>query len=362
MNKQKVVIASTLKPLDDTRMFEKLAVSLAGNSDYEIYVIGQASKGITANQGINFLGLKPVSRMGVGRWLLPIKILLKTIKVKPKLLIANTHELLIVSVANRILFGTKIVYDIQENYYRNILYGEAFPWYLRRPLAFWVRFKEKVTSPLFHHFILAEKAYENELSFIGDRYTILENKTMPPKSISRPAIAEKIKLLFSGTIATSTGIFEAITLADQLHQKDDRIHLTVVGYCALPSTREKVKEAIEGKPWITLKGLNHLVPHQEVLAEICQANFGVIYYPPSPHTEGSVPTKVYEYMAYQLPILTWQNQGFSQWVIQNKAGILVDDPEGLLPSILGKKFYPHPIEGLEWEAEKFRRLVDSFLS
>lgn len=362
MNKQKIVIASTLKPLDDTRMFEKIAVSLASNSDYEIYVIGQAINNITANKGIQFIGLKPVTRLSIGRWLLPLRILLKTIKVKPQLLIANTHELLIVSIANRILFGTQIIYDIQENYYRNILHGEAFPWYLRRPIALWVRLKEKVTSPLFHHFILAEKAYENELTFIGNRYTILENKTVPPKTISRPSIYQNINLLFSGTIATSTGIFEAINLTEQLHLNDDRIHLTIVGYCALPSTREIVREAVKGKPWITLKGLSHLVPHQEVLTEINKANFGIIYYPPSPHTEGSIPTKVYEYMAYQLPILTWPNQGFSRWIIQNKAGLLVDDSEGLLPSMLSSKFYPNPIEGLEWEADKFRRLVDRFLS
>lgn len=362
MDKQKIVIASTLKPLDDTRMFEKLAVSLVGNSAYEIHVIGQASNSITANQGIRFWGLKPVKRVGLERWLLSIKILLKTIKVKPKLLIANTHELLIVSIANRILFGTKIVYDIQENYYRNILYGEAFPWYLRKPLALWVRFKERVTSPLIHHFILAEKAYKKELTFIGNRYTILENKTVLPPPISRPPIAQKIKLIFSGTIATSTGVFEVISLADQLHQKDERIHFTIMGYCALPATREKVTKAIEGKPWISLKGLEHLVPHQEVLAEIRAADFGVIYYPPSPHTEGSIPTKVYEYMAYQLPILTWQNQGFSQWVIQNKAGLLADDPESLLPAMLNTDFYPDPIDGLLWEAEKFRGLVERLLS
>jgi hypothetical protein len=190
----------------------------------------------------------------------------------------------------------------------------------------------------------------------------LENKTVPPLPISRPAIAQKINLLFSGTIATSTGIFEAINLTEQLHQNDDRIHLTIVGYCALPSTREKVREAVKGKPWISLKGLEQLVPHQEVLSEIRTADFGIIYYPPSPHTEGSIPTKVYEYMSYRLPILTWQNQSFSLWVIQTKAGLLADDPEGLLPAMINTDFYPDPIDGLLWEAEKFRVLVDRLLS
>lgn len=363
MNKQRIVIASTLKPLDDTRMFEKLAVSLANNNDYEIYVIGQGLNNIPAYQGIHFIGLKAVKRMSLSRWLLPFSILQKTIKVKPTLLIANTHELLIVSIANRILFGAQIVYDIQENYYRNILHSEAFPFYLRRPLALWVRLKEKITSPLFHHFILAEKAYEKELTFIGKRYTILENKTILPKDTTRHSNPSQINLLFSGTIATSTGIFEAISLAQKLRQKDERIHLTIVGYCALPTTREKVTEAIKGKPWITLKGLNHLVPHQEVLAEIRKADFGIVYYPPSPHTSGSIPTKVYEYMAYQLPILTWKNQGYASLVIQNKAGLLAEGLEAdTSAAFFNPNFYPHPIEGLEWEAEKFEGLISRILA
>lgn len=344
-------------------MFEKMGVGLSGSPTYTICVIGQGIKDIPAYQGIQFMGFKPVHRLSISRWLLPFKILLKTIKVKPTLLIVNTHELLIVSIANRILFGCKIVYDIRENYYRNILHSEVFPWIIRRPLALWVRLKEKVTSPLFHHFILAEKMYENELSFIGKRYTVLENKTILPKDLMSHSNPSQINLLFSGTIAISTGIFEAIALARELHQKDERVHLTIIGYCALPATRKKIAATIKDKSWITMNGLDQLVPHQQVLAEIRQADFGIIYYPASPHTSGSIPTKVYEYMAYQLPILTWQNQGYATWAIQNKAGIMVDK-EGvdLLSEMRNHKFYPHPIEGLEWEAEKFKGLISRILA
>lgn len=362
MNKQNIVIASTLKPLDDTRMFEKMGVSLAGTGAYDIYVMGQGINDIPAYQGIQFIGFKPVHRLSISRWLLPFKILLKTIKVKPTLLIVNTHELLIVSIANRILFGCKIVYDIRENYYRNILHSEVFPWIIRRPLALWVRLKEKVTSPLFHHFILAEKTYENELGFIGNRYTVLENKMELPKGFNRHSNSTQINLLFSGTVAYSTGIFEAIALAQKLHRTDERVRLSIVGYCAIPAIREKVAKALRDKPWITLIGFYSLVPHKEILAEIRQADFGIIYYPPSPHTYRSMPTKLYEYMAYQLPVLTWQNQDFAAWVIQNQAGLTVDTLESnLLQEMRDKQFYPHPIEGLEWEAEKFRRLIAQLL-
>ena len=362
MGRPRIVIASVLKPLDDTRMFGKMAASLTGNGTADVYIIGQAVKGITANPGIHFIGLKPVERLGLGRLLLPLKILIKTLKVKPSLLIVNTHELLIVSIVNRILFGCKIAYDIRENYYRNILYSEAFRGPIKWPVALWVRLKEKVASPLFHHFILAEKAYENELGFVGERYTILENKALPQHGFARAPADAPTNLLFSGTIAASTGIFQAIELAQQLHQADARVRLSIVGYCALPHVREKVAEAVAGKPWISLKGFNHLVPHREIMEEIRHADFGIVYYPPSPHTSGAVPTKLYEYMACQLPVLTWKNQSFAHWVTQNQAGLIVEGPVGFIwVGMMYKKFHPRPIDGLVWEGEKFRKLAARLL-
>ena len=90
----------------------------------------------------------------------------KTIQVQPELLIVNTHELLIVGILNRILFGTKIIYDIQENYWRNILLTNAFYKPLKPLLAGWVRLKEMSLLPFYHGALLAEKGYERELKSI----------------------------------------------------------------------------------------------------------------------------------------------------------------------------------------------------
>ena len=44
MKKQRIVLASVLKPVDDTRMFEKIGKSLSDNPDFEIFIIGYPSK------------------------------------------------------------------------------------------------------------------------------------------------------------------------------------------------------------------------------------------------------------------------------------------------------------------------------
>ena len=43
MKKQRIVLASVLKPVDDTRMFEKIGKSLAREPKYEISIYGYPS-------------------------------------------------------------------------------------------------------------------------------------------------------------------------------------------------------------------------------------------------------------------------------------------------------------------------------
>jgi glycosyltransferase involved in cell wall biosynthesis len=280
MKKQRIVFASVLNPVNDTRMFEKMGVSLAGQNDYEIFIIGQPVSHIPVHAGIHFLPCKKVKRLSISRLFLPLQIALKLIKVKPNLLIVNTHELLIVSVANRIIFGCKIVYDLRENYYRNIRFAEGFPFWLRTPLALYVRLKEKIAAPLFHHFILAEKAYQSEVNFIGNCFTVLENKAALSVPVIRVKNPVPSRLLFSGTIAHSTGVFEAIALASSLHNIIPEIGLTIVGYCALQDIREEILNMLKDKPFINLIGFDHPVPHPIIMEEISKADFGIIYYPP----------------------------------------------------------------------------------
>ena len=357
MKKRRIVIASVLKPVDDTRMLEKMALSLREVHNCEVIIMGQSTDNIPVHPGIEFIPFKIAGRFSIDRFLIPIKILINIFKVKPGILIVNTHELLIVSILSRILFGCIIVYDIRENYYRNIRFSETYPTKVRLPLSWWIRGKEKLAARLFHHVILAEISYATELEFIGNKFTIIENKAIPPRASSRTSSGVH-KLLFTGTISKSTGVFEAITLATALHKEDSDIRLLIAGYCALPKIRAELLERIQDKPFIQLKGFYQLVPHQELITEIENADFGIMYYPPSPHTSGSVPTKLYEYMANQLPIITWSNQPYAPKITEHQAGLLWDVPEVLIAKMKTALFYPKPVDNVYWEGKKFTELVE----
>ncbi len=360
MKKRRIVIASLLKPIDDTRMFEKMGVTLSDSGDYEVFILGYPSKVKPAYPNIHFSPLPPFARISFGRLLAPLRIALKIREVRPDMLIVNTHELLIVALLNRIFFGTRIIYDIQENYFRNILYSEAFPQLLRPLLALWVRAKEKITASLFHWFFLAEKGYQNEFKFLKNRYTIIENKAMPPAGLKRTVRPGDGRLLFSGTLAESTGVFEAINLAIELNQLEPSIRLKIIGYCAKSELLNKIKLAIAAHNFITLTGGDQLVPHQEIVKSISNSDFGIIYYPHSPHTENSIPTKLYEYLSYQLPIIIQDKPAWKELISPCQAGISIDfqklKASDLLEKMQTGMFYPRPAEDTTWDSEAIKLL------
>lgn len=360
MKKQRIVIASVLKPLNDTRMYEKMGATLARENRYDVFIIGYPVKSIPAHSNIHFMPLKAFPRMSWERVMAPLSVLAKCIKVKPDILLVNTHELLTVAILYRILFGSKIIYDVRENYYRNILYTKVYAPGIRQVLAVLVRFQEIALSPLFNHFILAEKSYQQELGFLKDRFTLLENKSLPQGVKPLPSYQTGIDLLFSGTIDISTGIFDAIALAKALYRASPDVRLRVVGYCALKNMRKKIQDECRDCDFISLIGFDHLVPHERIMEEIRTAHFGIIHYPGSPHTQHLKPTKLYEYMACQLPILTWADQHFAEDVVGRKAGLVVTSSAGLLlDKMKTTRFYPGPLEDIFWEDKKFLHLMQT---
>jgi len=361
--RKRIVLASILKPINDTRMFGKIGVSLADTGAYEVTIIGYPSINKITYPNIHFIELKGFKRISIGRLLAPLKVLKETLQVKPEALIINTHELLIVAVLNRILFGTKICYDIQENYFRNLLHTSAFPPVLKMILAGWVRLKEKLLVPFFHSSFLAEKGYENEMAFFGKKYTVVENKVIVPKGFIRKNKTDhSITLLFSGTLAESTGVFQAIDLAKTLHADEERIHLKIIGYCAQPATLQRINEAIKGSTHIDLIGGDHLVPHPQIMKEIGEADFGIICYPPSAHTENSMPTKLYEYTGCQLPILLQNHAPWISFCSSFQGAISIDfdriEPSEILRKMKGS-FYTILPKGVTWEEES-KKLILAF--
>jgi len=360
----RIVIASVLKPVDETRMFEKLGTSLSEKSNYEIHVVGFPS-GVTQPLQENSIQLhpfskKPFTRLSLNRLAAPWKVFRKVVNLKPTYLIITTHELLIVAILCRLFTGCRILYDVQENYFRNILYTPAFPIIIRPFVACWVRLKEFLTSPFINLYILAEKGYVHELSFASP-HIILQNKITRKiaEHYKKTQQTGYSKLLFSGTLAETTGVYRAVELVKNLHRYDSSFSLTIIGSCPSMLDWNRLNQEAAENPFIIFNGQPYPLPHHEILDEVRKADFGIIWYPRNPATECSIPTKLFEYMGLYLPILITHNEESHNLVTTQQAGIVLTQPidyQHIADQLKEFKLMTTPLSDY-WEND-FTRLID----
>jgi hypothetical protein len=364
IKKRNIVIASVLKPVNDTRMFEKMAQSLADTGHYDIHILGYPSRTITPHPHIYFYSSQPFRRLSPYRLLIPYFSFVKAKQLEPDIVIITTHELLLFAWLLKMTRGCKIVYDVQENYLRNILYLSTFPWIFRPFMAIYVRLKEIISTSFIDHFILSDVGYQDELTFTKKKRVVIENKVK--KSSVQKAHPFKssdphIKLLFSGTLAKSTGVFTAIELAKKLHELDSRIKLKIIGHCLKEDVWQKIKSSIKELPFVEVVGGDQLVPHEMIMESIGQSHFGIIAYPPNPSTQNTMPTKLFEYIGAHLPILLINHTLWEDYCKIYPAAIRFQpheyDAADLLSRMVTTSFYATaPGENILWEGEA-RKLI-----
>jgi hypothetical protein len=106
------------------------------------------------------------------------------------------------------------------------------------------------------------------------------------------------------------------------------------------------------------------VGHSTILDLISKAHFGIVAYPPSPHTVARIPTKLFEYLSARLPVLLQDNPAWIALTAPVSAAIVVDfrnpDVDRLLVEMTGTTFYTGPVDDFFWtsEEQKLLKLVE----
>ena len=368
--KRRIVITSVLKPIDDTRMYGKIGQSLAETGKFDVHIFGYPSSRAIPSDTIQVYSSDSFNRLSIDRLLQPWRLVGEIVKLTPDLLIITTHELLLMAMLVKLFTRCDVLYDVQENYYRNIRYTNAYPKLLRPLLAAYVRLKEIILAPAINYFILAEKGYSEELPFLKKKYIVLENKLRKPSGTFAKKSREDhyIHILFSGTLAESTGVFEAIDLARSLHAQEPRVRLTIIGYSSQATVQQRIKRITEKHDYISLIGGDKLVPHTDIIREIFQSDFGIISYPPNKSTENCIPTKLFEYAGCKLPMLLINHTPWVERCERYTACIPIDFKNPNIPAILHemrhKQFYPADPYDVYWEEEagKLINLIEYILT
>jgi len=343
-------------------MAEKIGASLAQSGRYEVAIIGYSGAG-HAPEPLNEVSLGTFSRLSPARWWARWKAFRLAMAIRPDVFIFGTYELIFPAFWLKVILGTRIIYDVRENYYRNILNSEGLTWLIRLPLALIVRLIEKLTAPSTDHFFLAERGYEKEFRFHRGGWTVLENKALNRPHTIRKQTGNEIHLLFSGTLSESTGVFRAIHLAAALHQANTSIRLTIAGYAASHAVRNRLLREAGKYSFIKCVGIDRLVSHKEINDLIDHCDAGIIAYTPAPQTLNTVPTKLFEYLEAALPILTESHWPWIEQYAFCEPFVLVNfenpDAQNIINTLSNKSLYTKPVPGASWSSEE-AKLLEGF--
>jgi glycogen synthase len=379
-----VLLASVLKPVDDTRMRGKFAETLLKRPGTRVHVAGRGATG--AGSGKAGISLHPLfwgSRLSLGRLAAQGRYWRLLRVLKPDVVIVHAPELLPLTLLWQALSRSrKFLYDIRENYALNVATQRVYQGFTRRGLAAGLRWVEAQAAQRAAGIMLAEASYAAELPFLHllppGRVVVLENKYQPQpdeqlrhQPLTLPAPTEPLRLLYSGTISELNGVWEAIALAAQLRAAwPGGARLTIIGCCQQPGLLRQLEEQATGNAgWLTLIGGAELVPHAQIVAEISQSHLGLLPYRPHPSTERCRPTKLFEYLAHGLPVLASPNPLWLELLDAHGAGLPVDfaqpiDGPTLVARLQSQMFYPHGIAtDVLWagEGKKLWHLLDTVI-
>ena len=362
-NKIVTLIASVLKPVDDTRMFEKIGLSLHQSNKYEVNIIGFQTKNKSLCTKIRMIQAFGFSRLSVARLFAPIKFLRIALSIKPQLLIITTHELIFAAIVYKCLVRkSRLVYDIQENYYRNMIYQGGFSKPVNLVLAIAIRIIEILSTNLFSKHILAELCYAGEFKFSNTKSILVLNKFKPIKTnnhINYTCFIPKentLKLIYSGTIHQVYGIVQTISLVKELN-KLLNIKLLIIGCTKdIKLLNYLVKQKAEHS-WLQLYADTTPIPHQQIISCIQQADFGIVSHQPVPSIAGCFPTRIYELMAYQKPILLQNHAPWTHYCDRWDSAIAFDynqfDAIWIAEQMTRRKFYKYGLpDDIYWESEE----------
>ncbi len=322
----KILIASSLHSIDDPRVFQKEAVSLAKRYDVHLVGVGDPAEGLLKVKGVE---LHPFERKG-GKLLGTLRayrwIHKSYRQVRPDVFHFHDPELVPMGLWLSVFGRCKVVYDVHEDVLKTLAKKTWVPKLLKRPLAWLFGRLEMAAVRRFELAIVAEPYAMQRFS--GPNAVLVRNyfPLLPDRPREVFDGSRRLRLIYVGSLTKMRGVS---SLAEALDLMKTLAQLWLVGRFHSESFRHEVlsgRTNVEYLGWVSL---------DKLFDYLLDADIGMNCVLPAPSHSEMLGTKVFDYMAAQLPIVA---SNFSVWPeIIEKAGcgVCVDpkDPGAIAAAV-----------------------------
>lgn len=364
-----VVIASTLKPIEDVRAFQKLALSLGETNKYSLNIIGFSSE--KAVEVGNYRFFSSMSHFGskVDRVLAQVRFAKKLLDLKPKLLICCTFEYLPLASFFKPILGYQLIYDVQENYAKNLELNPTLSGWKKKLAKLLIKKSEGVKS--IDLFLLAEACYRVEMSE-KKPFLILENKYQGEIRTTSPIRldpGEELRFAITGTISPAFGTLEGLIWFQKLLETYPHFQLQIIGHCPLGEYRKQIQEQAKLTPQVHLRISESPIPYSAINNTLTQTDLALFPYHDHPAIREKMPTKIYECAALGIPVLISPNEKWADFLMTFSGGFSVDFNQSeqaaqTFQQVLAQTYFSTSVpESVLWKTERlhFQKAIQNLL-
>lgn len=240
------------------------------------------------------------------------------------LVLVHDPELLV--VASGLKLGN-LVWDVHEDPAAALSVKTWMPRRLQRPVAVAWRCAERLTERR-HHLLLSEYAYQHRFR---RPHPVVPNAVRVPRTLVPSAPAERVSYL--GSVTRSRGLDTMIAVAQKLRRcTRGGITLEVIGEAADPETARALRRAVAAGDLSWLGFLRN----DQALERVSGALAGLCLLQDLPNYRGSLPTKILEYCAVSVPVITTPLPLAAELVEAAGVGVVVpfDDVDAVVDAVL----------------------------
>jgi glycosyltransferase involved in cell wall biosynthesis len=256
--------------------------------------------------------------------------MLKRLARHHDLVLVHDPELLMAAAGLRL---RNLVWDVHEDPGAAVQVKEWVPKTLRpAAAALWRGAERKVERS--HELLLAEFAYQERFR---RSHPVVPNTVVVPAKTVPPG---RDRIVYLGTVTEGRGCSLMIAVARALAALPDRpVRLEIIGEAPEQNSAAAL-QAAERKGILTWCGF---LPSHAALARISGALAGLSLLDDLPNFHGSLPTKVVEYAALGIPVITTPLPLAEQVVRSTNSGLVVPwrDPEAVVCAVVALRDDPH---------------------
>ena len=253
--------------------------------------------------------------------------LLRTLPAGYDVVLVHDPELLVpLALAQRALRGATVVWDVHEDTAAALRMKTWLPAAARLTLPLAIHASER-WAERHMHLLLAEDSYAGRFA---RQHPVVPNSVLVPAAApSRPGPG---RVVYVGRLTAPRGALDMLEVARALRvEMGDQMCLEIVGNADADVVGALTAAAAAGE--IVWHGF---MPNAQALAHLDGALAGLSLLHDEPNYAHSRPTKVMEYMAYGVPVVTTPNPASARLVERHRCGIVVpfEDPKSAAAALI----------------------------